>query len=100
MISLVAFAALEFPCCAVQICAVTIARMAAPEPIADVTRYEWDPALTKVLLDSKGVIVKKFSDFLCAFADEKDPSINRLRCPSCDVAGQQIAPSHHRAQEG
>ena len=55
--------------------------MAFPKPISDVwreleARYEWDPALTRVLLDSKVVNVRKPSDFMYAFA--KDASINAI----------------------
>ena len=99
------FAALEFPCCVDQKCV----RMAVLTPIADVmkelaARYEWDPAFARVLLSSKGVYVRKLSDFMCAFADEKDPAsiqLSRLSASlTCgDGAGQQTAPSHHRAQE-
>ena len=58
--------------------------------------------MTRVLLGSKCVNVKKISDFMYAFADEMEPSINAIvqAAGFVDVAamGQvsTIAPSHHR----
>ena len=66
---------------------------------------EWDPALTTVPLDSKSVNVGKLFDFMYAFADEKDPCNNTVVQAvgfvdlSAVASCQQIAPSHHRAQE-
>ena len=59
---------------------IAIATMAVPNPITDVlreieVRYEWEPVVSKVFLDRKGVHVRKVSDFTHAFDDEKDPSI-------------------------
>ena len=57
--------------------------MAVPKTISNVmkegeARNEWDPALTKVLLDNMGVNVRKLSDSMYAFADEKDPTIKTI----------------------
>ena len=66
-----------------RIVRIAIARMAVPKPISDVLReledrYEGASALTKVLLDNKGVNVRKPSDFTSAFAHEKGPSVNTI----------------------
>ena len=52
----------------------TIARMAVSKPNADVmkkliARHEWDPSITKVLLDTKGVNFIKNFDLMHAYAD-------------------------------